>query len=127
MTPNVFRIKEIKDGKEVIGRINLVLYQRQGIPHIEFELDEGFRGKGIMSSELPKYLKKFRCQGGKRLIAVVNKDNQASIKVLEKNKFIKIATFDDVFGYVIAFDLMEEIKEFQKKALKSMVQNLGSF
>jgi len=87
MNPRIFCKTEIKDGKQTIGRINLVRYQLQGIPHIEFELDENFRGKGIMSLELPKFLKKFKKRGGQRLIAVVKNENQPSIKLLQKKQF----------------------------------------
>ena len=76
-----------------------------------------------MSIELPKYLKKCKRLDIPRLVALVKKDNEASIKLLEKNCFIKIATFDvlDVFGYALANDLMDEIKQFNKKAVRSMV------
>lgn len=119
MQPRIFRKMIIKSDKDPIGRINLVKYQRQGLPHIEFEIDEGFRNQGIMSKHLTKYLKDCRLDN-MRLIAIVKKDNQASIKLLEKNKFIKTATFDDCFGYVIAYDLAKQIEEFQKKSLKNM-------
>jgi RimJ/RimL family protein N-acetyltransferase len=119
MQPRVFRKREIKYDKQVIGRINLVKYQRQGIPHIEFYLNEEFKGQGIMSKHLAKYLKD--CQLDlMRLIAIVKKDNAASIKLLEKNKFVKIAVFGNVLGYVAAFDLTKEIGKFHRQCLKNM-------
>jgi RimJ/RimL family protein N-acetyltransferase len=120
MIPRIFRKREIKQGKEIIGRINLVLYQRQAIPHLEFELEEQFRNQGIMSKHLANYLKDCKLNN-LRLIAIVKKDNEASIKLLKKNKFIKLATFDETFGYVAAYDLTKEINKFKEKCLKNMV------
>ncbi|MEY3415876.1 MAG: Acetyltransferase domain, partial [Pseudomonadota bacterium] len=99
----------------------LTKQQRNGLPHLEYSLIEEYWNQGIMSIELPKYLKKCKRLGIPRLIALVKKDNEASIKLLEKSCFIKIATFDDAFGYVLAQDLMDEIKQFNKKTVRSMV------
>ena len=120
MQPRIFRKKEIKHGKQVIGRINLVIYQRQAIPHLEFELEKEFRNQGIMSKHLADYLKDCKLDN-MRLIAIVKKDNEASIKLLKKNKFIKLATFDETFGYIVAYDLTKEITKFQKKCLRNMI------
>lgn len=120
MQPRIFNLNELRIGKKVIGYIKLVKHQRNGLPHLEYSLIEEYWNQGIMSIELPKYLKKcFRLEIP-RLIAVVKQDNEASIKLLEKNAFIKIATFDDTFGYVLAQDLMGEIKKFNKNAMRSM-------
>jgi RimJ/RimL family protein N-acetyltransferase len=120
MNPRVFCKTEIKNGKEIIGYIQLVRYQRNGLPHIEYSLIENYWNQKIMSVELPKFLKKCKKLEIPRLIAMVEKNNKTSIRLLEKNKFIKIATFDDKFGYVLAQDLMLEIGIFNKNAIKSM-------
>ena len=118
--PRIFNLNELRIGKKVIGYIRLVKHQRDGLPHLEYSLIEEYWNQGIMSIELPKYLKKcFRLEIP-RLIALVKQDNKASIKLLEKNAFIKIATFDDTFGYGLAQDLMSEIKKFNKNAMRSM-------
>jgi RimJ/RimL family protein N-acetyltransferase len=121
MQPRIFNVNELRIGKKVIGYLRLIKQQRNGLPHLEYSLIEEYWNQGIMSIELPKYLKKCKRLDIPRLVALVKKDNKASIKLLEKSCFIKIATFDDVFGYVLAQDLMVEIKEFNKKAVRSMV------
>lgn len=120
MNPRSFCKTEIKNGKEIIGYIQLVKYQRGGLPHIEYSLIENYWNQKIMSVELPKFLKKCKKLEIPRLIAMVKQNNKASIRLLENNKFIKIATFDDKFGYVLAQDLMLEIGIFNKNAIKSM-------
>ena len=121
MIPRIFNVNELRIGNKVIGYIRLIKQQRNGLPHLEYSLIEEYWNQGVMSIELPKYLKKCKKLDIPRLIALVKKDNEASIKLLEKSCFIKIATFDDAFGYVLAQDLMVEIKEFNKKAVRSMV------
>jgi len=121
MQPRIFNVNELRIGSKVIGYIRLIKQQRNGLPHLEYSLIEEYWNQGVMSIELPKYLKKCKKLDIPRLVALVKKDNQASIKLLEKSCFIKIATFDDAFGYVLAQDLMVEIKEFNKKAVRSMV------
>lgn len=51
--------KVIYDGREEAGFINLVSYTTKvfPLPHLEFYLKPEFRKRGIMSKELPKYLK----------------------------------------------------------------------
>jgi RimJ/RimL family protein N-acetyltransferase len=121
MKTRIFNVNELRIGSKVIGYIRLIKQQRNGLPHLEYSLIEEYWNQGIMSIELPKYLKKCKRLDIPRLVALVKKDNEASIKLLEKSCFIKIATFDDAFGYVLANDLMDEIKQFNKKAVRSMV------
>ena len=121
MKTRIFNVNELRIGKKVIGYLRLTKQQRNGLPHLEYSLIEEYWDQGIMSIELPKYLKKCKRLDIPRLVALVKKDNKASIKLLEKSCFIKIATFDDAFGYVLAQDLMVEIKQFNKKAVRSMV------
>ncbi|MEY3429240.1 MAG: Acetyltransferase domain [Pseudomonadota bacterium] len=121
MKTRIFNVNELRIGSKVIGYLRLTKQQRNGLPHLEYSLIEEYWNQGIMSIELPKYLKKCKRLGIPRLIALVKKDNEASIKLLEKSCFIKIATFDDAFGYVLAQDLMDEIKQFNKKTVRSMV------
>jgi len=120
MNPRVFCKTEIKNGKEIIGYIQLVRYQRNGLPHIEYSLIENYWNQKIMSVELPKFLKKCKKLEIPRLIAMVEHNNKASIKLLEKNSFIKIATLDDKLVYVLAQDLILEIAKLNKNALKSI-------
>lgn len=107
--PKIFFKEEIKNiyskpkrAWEVIGRINFVSYTygEKQVDHLEFFLEEEHRGKGIMSIELPKYLKHRKKWGTTRLLAVVKKDNIASIKLLEKNDFVRFQEFEEEFIYL---------------------------
>lgn len=99
------------DGKK-IGYIQLVSYLRGDCkPHIEYHIDEAYQGKGIMSRELPKYLKRCNKFDNHQLIAVVKKDNIPSIKLLEKNGFRQITQIDDKLSYIIDLRFTPEIVE----------------
>lgn len=90
---------------DYIGEIKLVSYLRgKNRPHIEFQIYNDYkeyRNKGIMSKELPKYLKDCNRYGHNQLIAIVKEDNTPSIKLLEKNNFIKIGKIEDNLTYII--------------------------
>jgi RimJ/RimL family protein N-acetyltransferase len=118
VNPRIYCKTIIRRNHKDIGRINLVKYLCGGLPHLEFSIDDDYRGKGIMSEELPKYLKN-RALYQPRMLAVVKKDNVASCKVLEKNGFIKFGNFDEEFLYIAALDLTKEVKAFQKEVLKN--------
>ena len=122
MKPRIFCKYEIKTKSDSIGIIKLVKYYSTGLPHIEFSVDNNFQNMGVMSQELPKYLKKINQCGIFRIIAIVEKDNKASMRVLEKNGFTKFATLTESVAYVIAMDIVNEIKKFHKEVLKSIKQ-----
>lgn len=75
----------IKDGKEV-GKIQILNYYESGVPQLEYDLDKEYWNKGIMTQELNDYIKKIK-NNYKFLIAIVKKDNLASMRVLEKVGF----------------------------------------
>lgn len=54
-----------------------------------------------MSKELPKYLKHILTKE-KAIVAMCKQDNIASIKLLEKNEFIKIGSIEDKITFVIS-------------------------
>lgn len=126
----IFLKKEIKNiyskpkkQWQQIGRINLVNYctGEDAIPHIEFELDEEWRNQGIMSKELPKYLKLCKKYEHSRLIAIVKPDNAASIKILEKNGFIKFGSYtDNTLVYIIDLKIFKHINVFHEKIVKNI-------
>ena len=62
-----------------------------------------------MSEELPKYLASCRLKGITRLIAQVEDENIASIKILEKNGFIQTAKFDEVICYIVDLNWLKSI------------------
>ena len=77
----------IIDGKEV-DYIQILSYCCD-YPQIEYNLDEKYHNKGIMSRELGQYLDTIK-NDYKALTAVVKEDNLASIRILIKNGFIQI-------------------------------------
>ena len=77
----------IIDGKEV-GYIQILSYNSD-YPQIEYNLDEKYHNKGIMTKELGQYLDTIK-NDYKALTAVVKEDNLASIRVLIKTSFIQI-------------------------------------
>ena len=77
----------IINGKEV-GYIQILSYNSD-YPQIEYNLDDDYHNKGIMTRELGQYLDTIK-NDYKAITAVVKEDNLASIKVLIKNGFIQI-------------------------------------
>ena len=77
----------IIEGKE-IGYIQILSYNNSH-PQIEYNLDDGYHNKGIMTRELKNYLEVIK-NDYKVITAVVKDDNLASIRVLVKNYFIQI-------------------------------------
>jgi len=135
--PRVWMKHDIKIKHEVIGYLQLVDYTlgKKPIPQIEYELDEPYRNKGIMSKELPKYLKLCKKRhkkygdecGSNRLIAIIENGNEASTKLLERNGFVKVKDFDNHTSYMAQLDLdielIERATEYyfrQRKARESL-------
>lgn len=77
----------IIEGKEV-GYVQILSYNSI-YPQIEYNLDDGYHNKGIMTREVKNYLEAVK-NDYKVITAVVKKDNLASIRVLIKNGFIQI-------------------------------------
>lgn len=75
------------EGKEV-GYIQILSYSNSH-PQVEYDLDEEYWNKGIMTRELGQYLETIK-NYYKVITAVVEEDNLASIRVLVKNDFIQI-------------------------------------
>ena len=112
--PEIFLKRKIKNiysrprrQWEDIGKIILVNYfiSENPIFFIEYEIDQQWRNQGIMSKELPKYLKYCKKHGFNRLVALVKENNLASIKLLEKNGFLKSKKIDNIISYVTHLDI----------------------
>lgn len=115
--------KITKEGKQ-IGKIQLVYHSKSEIPHLEYEIDDKYHSKGIMSKELKKYLSRLREKEIERFIAVVEKDNLASVKILKKNRFLLLYESEDYYYYVAAFDLWDKIEGVQKDFKKNIKTSL---
>jgi RimJ/RimL family protein N-acetyltransferase len=105
------------DSNLEIGRFILVNYfGSEKMPHLEFEIFNEFkeyRNRGIVSKEIVKYLKLCKEHGHNRLVAIVKEDNLASMRILEKNNFIRFSQLKENVCFVI--DL-----KFTKKKLMAM-------
>lgn len=114
-----------------IGKIQLVDYMRDravrntaklNIPHIEYEMNADFRHRGIMSKELPKYLKWLQKYEYNELIAIIKNDNECaeySQKLLLKNGFVKFE-LGSLKGYTTFLwhaKLQKELKALCEKQL----------
>lgn len=99
--PKVWSKHDIYVKRDKVGYIQLVSYMiGDAKPHLEYHIDEPFRNKGIMSEELPKYLR-FHKRYNPQLIALTKQDNVASKRLLEKNGFVKMKNIGDVTSYII--------------------------
>lgn len=87
----ITNMKQIRNSeKKIIGRINMITYSNSSeIPHVEYDLDDEYHNQGIMTKELIKYLEEYTKKGFNKLLAVVEEENNASKRVLEKAGFIK--------------------------------------
>lgn len=112
--PKIWRKKDIATTRkwEKIGYIQLVSYMRgDSIPHIEYEINKEFRNQGIMSEELPKYLKECKKWEFNQLVALVECSNIASVRLLEKNGFVKVKEIEGFASYIV--DLRLHVKEME--------------
>jgi RimJ/RimL family protein N-acetyltransferase len=110
---NYFQIK--KDGKE-IGRVNLVCNGQY--PQIEYDLNEEYWNQGIMTKAVKEYLQIIKNKFPK-IIALVKDKNHASQKVLEKNGFVKVTTFNATLTYIIDLEASEEKQKIMRELIKS--------
>ncbi|HDY66314.1 MAG TPA: N-acetyltransferase [Candidatus Scalindua sp.] len=113
--PKVFMRHKIFDkldsyNREQIGYIQLVSYLRgDTTPHIEYKINETDRAQGIMSRELPKFLKKCKKYDENQLIALVEKNNIPSIKLLGRNNFIFFKDVGEELAFVIDLRLTKDM------------------
>jgi RimJ/RimL family protein N-acetyltransferase len=108
----------IINGKEV-GYIQLAHYNytEKATPHIEYKLDNEYWGKGIMTRELTKYLASIKDKFPK-LIAMVERSNLASKRVLDKCGFIFMSKISDYDVFVNDLQANSE----KRKIMKELVE-----
>ena len=104
----------IKINCKEVGYIQLV--QRQ-IPQIEYQLDEEYWNKGIMTRELTNYLANIKYKFPK-LLAIVEKDNLASRRVLEKCGFILMTKS----GKYLIFANHLQANPERKKVMRELIE-----
>lgn len=111
--PKVWMRHIIKDKNIEMGYIQLVEYYTKGsTPHIEYEIKEEFRNQGIITRELPKYLKRCKKREHNHLLAIVESDNLISQKILEKNGFLKLLEKNDYISYIIDLNINQKDIQF---------------
>ena len=106
-----------------VGHIRLVSYYNSLLPHLEFEIKEEYRQKGLMTQHLPIYLQQLKEKNITSLIALVKKDNLVSKKLLEQNNFIELTKINECICYFrTKYYEMEEIPMFKgtKKELEDL-------
>jgi RimJ/RimL family protein N-acetyltransferase len=118
--PKIWCVHKIFIKREEVGYIQLVSYLTGGAkPHIEYHVKAKYQHQGIMSKELPKYLKYYQ-KYNPQLIAVCKNDNIASMRILEKNGFIKIKNIDDNICYIrdsrFTPEIIEKMVRIQKES-----------
>lgn len=92
--------------KEPVGHIYLVENVGGHFYEIEYEIDEKYRGKGLMTYQLFQYIQDLKKNDlpKKTIIALVDNNNFASKKVLEKNGFQPFVNFKkniDTYLYLL--------------------------
>ena len=105
----------IINGKEV-GYIQLV-HRHPAIPHVEYQLDDEHWGKGIMTGALTEYLASIKDKFPK-LIAMVERSNLASKRVLDKCGFVFISKMSNYDVFVNDLQANSE----KRKIMKELVE-----
>jgi predicted acetyltransferase len=82
------------------GHIKLVSYYDSLLPHLEFEIKEEYRQKGLMTQHLPIYLQQLKEKNITSLIALAKKDNLISKRLLEQNNFIELTEINECICYI---------------------------
>lgn len=90
---------------EHVGGIHLAIYEtglkQLDYPQLEYAIEEKYRNRGIMSQELPKYLKYVLDKGEEVIVALCKEDNIASQKLLKKNGFFNTGKIEDKMIFVL--------------------------
>jgi RimJ/RimL family protein N-acetyltransferase len=107
---------------EVIGSVKLV--EVAGLPQLEYELDEKHWNKGIMTNFVKGYLQCVKNTHPK-ILAVVEKSNIASQRVLEKCGFLLLTELRDYLTFVNDLQANKEKKKIMQELLdKGFMKNI---
>ena len=101
-----------QDGND-IGDIRLLTYPNMyKIPYIQYVIDAEYRNQGIMSRELPMFIKACKRHSYHQICAMAQDDNLPSIKLLTKNNFVEYKKIRNIVTYLtdLRFDA-QQIKE----------------
>lgn len=100
----IFNHYTIRVKSKEIGYIHMCYYDSLQIPAIEYEINKEYRNKGIMTKAVMKYIECLKKEGLKYLCAVVEKNNEASKKVLKKNNFYLLSKTQNYCHFVCCLD-----------------------
>ena len=89
-----------KDGND-IGDIRLLTYPHSDkFPYIQYEIDAEYRNQGIMSRELPVFLKACKRHSYHQILSMVQDDNIVSIRLLVKNNFLEYKKIRNIITFL---------------------------
>ena len=101
-----------QDGND-IGDIRLLTYSNMDkFPFIQYVIYDEYRNQGIMSRELPVFLKACKKHSYHQICAMVQDDNIASIKLLTKNNFVEYKKIRNIVTYLT--DLRFDAQQIKK-------------
>lgn len=92
-----------------IGYIQLIKSVGE-LPEVEYDLDDIYWNRGVMTRELSLYLDYLREKGFTTLRAFVRENNLASKRVLKKNGFYELRgeKVDDLECFIIHLNLIKK-------------------
>ena len=103
----------LKDNNTLMGSIclwNIVIEKKSG--EIGYELHPDYQGKGIMQEAITAVIKYgFETAGLNVITALLSPDNEKSIRLLERNDFVK----DTSFEYISEEELDNQVAYILKK------------
>jgi len=100
---SVYKVITSADSNEFLGTICLWGFDSERLQmEIGYELLPVHEGKGIMREALSKMIEHaFRVMGLRRIVAGLHRDNKRSIRLLEKNGFLKESEDGNIVEYVL--------------------------
>jgi RimJ/RimL family protein N-acetyltransferase len=108
--PKILKQAGIFDAGKQIGIMQIVSYFDIPPPHIEFRIDKEYQNKGIITENLKKYFNEIKSEFP-QLMAVVEEDNVACARVLDKVGFTRLGKMEDIDTYMIDFRHGREVLE----------------
>jgi RimJ/RimL family protein N-acetyltransferase len=113
-----------KDGED-IGNVCLLMYPNLSVPFLQYAVMPPYQNQGIASREVASFLKDCYKHGHNRISAMVQHGNIPSIKIIEKNNFVKIKNFENVFTYLIDLRISKEKLQAFMDKFKTSSKHFG--
>ena len=113
-----------KDGED-IGNVCLIKYPNLSVPFLQYAVMPPYQNQGIASREVALFLKDCHKHGHDRISAMVQHGNIPSMKIIEKNNFVKIKNFENVFTYLIDLRISKEKLQAFMDGFKTSSKHFG--